>query len=337
MAFGGVVYAAFMVGYFLILTMFLPSLIASQPRWVDVGIYAEYTVEEYVAGNLVENGTYTWRILSTFSRADGTLMVRINETYTLLWKEERWNSSWAREVPSVGRILEIRALDGTVGDRPLWFSRYYNDFLLDLTVFKMGNGTFEGVGFKTVVIGGEARSAVELTLRFCTSPRIFIPPYYECYGYWFDRETGLLLKHSYGFRDRWTRMILEDANVEDEAHSNKVIADMLLVSPLFVVPTAGAIAGLFAVKRNRYRFSLRFWLLFIILNGTVLASVANWPLRAPLGRLIILLWLHIPGYLDSSPVLRMMVWNFLFWIGLLTLSILLINRFIIRIIGSKPL
>lgn len=337
MAFGGVVYAAFMVGYFLILTMFLPSLIASQPRWVDVGIYAEYTVEEYVAGNLVENGTYTWRILSTFSRADGTLMVRINETYTLLWKEERWNSSWAGKIPSAGRVLEIRALDGTVGDRPLWFSRYYNDFLLDLTVFKMGNGTFEGVGFKTVVIGGEARSAVELTLRFYTSPRIFIPPYYECYGYWFDRETGLLLKHSYGFRDRWTRMILEDANVEDEAHSNKVIADMLLVSPLFVVPTAGAIAGLFAVKRNKYRPKWRFWALFVIFNGIILASVANWPLRAPLGKLIIL-WLYVgEGYLYNSPVLTMIVWNILVWAGLLALSILLVDRFVIRIIGSERL
>jgi len=328
----GIVYAAFMIGYFLVLTMFLPSIIAPQPRWVNSGIYAVYVVEEYVADSLVENGTYSWRVLSTFTGSDGTLMVRVNETYTLLWKEDWWNSSWAREVSPARRILEIRAVDGTVGDRPLWFSRYYNDFLLDLTVFEIGNGTFEGVGFKTITVGGEDKLAVGLTLLFCTSPKIFIPPYYECYDYWFDRETGLLLKQSYGFRDRWTEVILKDTNVEGEFHSSKVMTDMLLISPLFVVPTAGATVGLLKVKRDKYRFSLGFWLSFIILNGAVLASIANWPLKAPLGKLIVL-WLYIPRYLDYSPALRMMVWNFMFWAGLLALSILIINRFIIKLIS----
>ena len=129
-------------------------------------------------------------------------------------------------------------------------------------------------------------------------------------------------------------MILEDTNVEGEPHSNKVMADMLLISPLFVVPTVGASVGLLKVKRNKYRFSLGFWLSFIILNGAVLASVANWPLRAPLGKLIIL-WLYVPEYLGSSPALRMMVWNFMFWAGLLTLLILLIDHYAIPLI-SKP-
>ena len=333
-AFGAVAYAVFMIGYFLVLTLFLPSFAASPPGWVEAGVYAEYRVGEYVADNLVENGTYTWRIVSTSVEADGTLIVMINETYVLGWKEDWWNSTWVDGIPSAGKILSIRATEGIVGHVPLWFNRYYNDFLIDLSVFEIGNGTFEGVGFKTVVIGGEAKPAVGLTLRFCTSPSIRIPPYYETYNYWFDRETGLLLKYSYGFRDRWTRVILEDTNVEGESYSSKVMADMLLVSPLFVVPIVGATVGLLKVKRNKYRFSLGFWLSFIILNGAVLASVANWPLRAPLGRLI-MLWLYVPEYLGSSPALRMMVWNFMFWAGLLTLLILLIDHYAIPLI-SKP-
>ena len=202
-------YATFMIGYFLLLTSLMPSILVYEPEWIDVGIYSKYIVEEYVAGDLVENGTYIWRITSLYRDADGELMARVNETYNLEWKRDWWNSTWTEKIPANGRISEIKVKDGIIECLPLWFNRYYNHHLADLSIFTIGDGTFEGMGIETIPINDETTLCIRLTLRSCRSPPIRIPPYYTIHNYWFDERTGLLLKYTHGFRDYWTQILLK--------------------------------------------------------------------------------------------------------------------------------
>ena len=48
-------YVAFMIGYFLLFTVVLPSTVAYEPEWIKVGSFAEYDVKDSVPGM---NGTY---------------------------------------------------------------------------------------------------------------------------------------------------------------------------------------------------------------------------------------------------------------------------------------
>ena len=298
------IYATFMIGYLLVLTLFLPSIFTYEHDWVEVGSFAEYTVEEYVTINVVENGTYTWRIISLYTDDHGNLIARINETYILEWKEDWWKSFWANETPPSGRILDINVRDGLIGFGPFWFNRYYNNYLIDISEFKLGNGTFEGEGFEEIRVGDENRLSIKLTRLFNSR--------YNGGRYWFDKETGLLLKSSWGFRDRFTRMIVKSTNISGNAHDGKAMIDLLVVSPLFIVPVVGMLTGLLIIKKRRYKFNPKFWVYFILFNGIILASVANFPLRAPLGRLLL-------GYVYPRPqVITMMMWNAFFWIGVLT-------------------
>ena len=120
-------------------------------------------------------------------------------------------------------------------------------------------------------------------------------------------------------------MLLKSTNI-NEAHDGKAIMDLLLVSPLFIVPVVVAVTGLITIKRKKYRFSRQFWFFFILFNGIILASVANFLFKAPLGRL-----LHL-GYQSYLPVITMMTGNALFWIGVLAAAIFLIDRLAFSII-----
>lgn len=75
-------YAAFMIGYFLILTILLPSTLVYEPDWIRVGNYAEYRVGNWIANKPTANGTYTWRIVAVY-HVDGRTVVRELIKHTL--------------------------------------------------------------------------------------------------------------------------------------------------------------------------------------------------------------------------------------------------------------
>ena len=123
-------YVAFMIGYFLLLTVVLPSTVAYEPEWIKVGSFAEYSVEDGVM-----NGTYAWRIIA-IRNLEGTTIVTINETFigTTHWDHvarysDRDPVGFYNIIPPSGRITEISAAGGTIGDLILWFRRYYNAML----------------------------------------------------------------------------------------------------------------------------------------------------------------------------------------------------------------
>ena len=158
-------YATFMICYLLVLTLFLPSILSYEPSWIEGGSYAEYSVEEYnqITNNLLENGTYIWRVVSIETDANGEVIARINETYTLEWREEGYEYGWHRKIPFTGRVSDINVKDGIIGFRPLWFNRCYNLYLVDLSDFKIGNETFEGIRFEEVSVQDRSRLCLYLT------------------------------------------------------------------------------------------------------------------------------------------------------------------------------
>ena len=120
---------------------------------------------------------------------------------------------------------------------------------------------------------------------------------------------------------------MKDTNVKGDTHNNKILIDSLLLSPLIITPILGLTMGLLLIKHRRYKFTPKFWLTFTLLNGLIMASVANWPLRAPLSRLL------LEG--QSSPVINMIFWNFIFWVAILIGGILIIDRLILPIISHR--
>lgn len=299
------VYATFMIGYLLVLTWVLPSTFTSKPNWIETGSYAEYTMEydSIFVSTPRYNGTYAWRIISTHTNDDGDLIARINETCIPEWSD----------IPSTGRILDINVKDGLNGLTPLWFNRYYNDYLIDVSDFKLGNVTFGGVYLEEITVEDENRLSVRLAR--------YHPTYGALDNYWFDRETGLLLKTTSSYRGIWSRKLLKSTNIVNGSHNGKATTDLFLVAPLFIVPVVGATSGLLTIKRKGYKFSRQFWSFFVLFNGIILAFVANFPFRIPLGRNLVYLQLEY-----------LIMFNAFFWIGVLVAIIFLIDRLAFSII-----
>lgn len=260
---GSTAYAAFMIGYLLLLTLYLPSILIHEPDWIEVGSFAEYTAE-----SVGENGTYTWRIISIQTDVSGERIARINRTYT----PERINE-WRNYSSS---ISDISLRDGIIDLSIFWFNRYYNVYLVDLSDFMIGDEIF----------GGE--SLAEISVRGQTVPCIWLKRHLPSgwgTGYCFDRESGLLLYRGSAYHGGfYSRIVLKNTNIPIGSHHSKAITDLLIVSPLFMVPIAGVTTGLHIAKKKKYTFSIRAWLFFIIFNGIILGCVANFPARTPWGR-----------------------------------------------------
>jgi len=210
-----------MIGHLVALTSYYPFAISSKPEWLKEGSYAEYIYEEYVTNKLVENGTYKWEILEMHF-VNGELMTRINDTYILEWKEDDWVSPQAYNIPASGRIRDIR-----YGNTLLWLSRFYNDYLLPMTFFRIENQSYRGVGIEEVEIDGETKSCVRLTL--------YAPPY-QLGAFYYSRETGILLKVWFGFRDHGTRKIIKASNITFGDQGNKAVIDLVLLFPFIFIP-----------------------------------------------------------------------------------------------------
>lgn len=292
-------YAVFMIGYFLILTILLPSTLVYEPDWIRVGNYAEYRVEEWRLGyDELINGTYTWRIVSVY-HVDGRTVVRVNQTYVGTTGE---GSLFVRGHTG---IADVNATEGVANGLLLWFTRYYNDHLVDRIIFRgvKDGDTFEGCSIEKTSVQGEVRSCI----RFTTFHDTYGKTSFWYTRYWFDKATGILLRIHHNFRGRYSSdVLLESTNIRGELDSSKAILDLFLVSPLFVLPLTGATIGLLFLRRRGYGFSRDFWMGFVFFNGIILAFLSNWPLK--------------------------FVFLLLFWIGILVTAIFLINRFAFSII-----
>lgn len=293
-------YATFMIGYLLLLTLVLPSVFVYEPNWIVVGNYAEYTTERGYMSNTHENGTYSWRIISTYTDDNGDLIARINET-EIVEGEEDWT------------ILDINVKDGlNESTAPLWFTRYYNDYLIDLSDFNLGTETFGGVCLEEVTVNDESRPSVRLAR--------YHPSYGLVNSYWFDRETGLLLKYASWFKGIQDEKVLNSTNIVNGSHNNKAVTDLFFVAPLFVVPVVGVASGLLVIRQKRYVFSRKFWFLFVLFNGSILAFVWNFPFRAPLRLLQ-----HSYSLVGGA---YLMMLNTLFWFGVLLVAVFLVDHFV---------
>jgi len=306
-------YAGFMIGYFMLLTVVLPSTMMLEPDWLEVGSFAEYLVEDIGGDEVVMNGTYTWKVIA-IRNLNGGNTVTVNETFQ---GTTHWDHVDA--IPPSGRIVNVSATEGVVEGLVLWLKRYYNYFLLDRSYF-LGQGyTYLGVREGNALFQGEVRSFVEVYPKI-NSIRLSR----------FDKATGLFSYHSW----TWPRLgtvfvslkstnVFESANVTEEIDGLKVILDALLVSPLIALPLTGAVFGLFLIRKRNIRFSKSFWFAFILLNGAISALLANWPFKIP----------KQPHYLAGyfPHVLTCLIDIFL-WIGILGVAVFAINRFVFPII-----
>jgi len=180
-----------MIGYFLVLTFFLPSNIVSEPYSLTEGTYVSYLLEDLGFYNeVIRNGTYTWKILSMYTDSSGRRMAQINESFT----GDSELGGYKYSIPPNGRITEIDLSQGVLNGLRIWFGNYYNEYLLDRTVFQSGDGyPLEGVGHMEISFQGER--------RICTAVTVQIPAPYRTSTYFYDRATGILLLYRYGFRE----------------------------------------------------------------------------------------------------------------------------------------
>ncbi len=309
-------YAIALIGYFLLLTVDLPSSIMYEPTWAKEGAFAEYFVE-YKAGmgafDSDANGTYAWEILDIHENEGGERVATINET--IKGGSTHWDH--VTGIPPDGRLANISVREGAVRGLLLWVKRYYNRMLLSRSFF-------EGEGYRCQLAG-------ERKTTFKGEPIEIIQIYPKLSSFrWadYDEATGLLLS----YRITWPRIAyvfvsLNSTNIsfsssdENTLNDLTMINDALLVSPLFILPITGAIVGLIIIKRKRINFSRTFWLKFILLNGMILTFLADWPatmgsIYAPRVYNPILLIVLIPGSI-----------NLAFWTATLAVAVIIINRF----------
>lgn len=311
----------FMIGFFLLLTVVFPSTVLLEPDWIEMGSFAQYSVEDW-GGYMVMNGTYTWKIIAV-KDSGGRKIVTINETFkgTTHWDHVvDWDKINLRFkvtgewhiyeedniIPPSGRIRDVVSREGAVEGLVLWFKRYYNYILLYRSFFFGGGYVYRGIDEGKTSFEGEVRDFVQV------SPGNNRRAYY-------DKATGLLLRYSW----TWPRLgtvhvFLKSTNVFDstkmtgEPNGLKMVLDVLLVAPLFALPLAGGIIGLFLIRRKGVGFGQHFWLEFILLNGIALALLSDWPVR--------IFW-----------ILNILL-NMVFWIGILGVAVLIINRFMFPIV-----
>ena len=305
-------YVAFMIGYFLLLAVFLPSTVAYEPSWIKVGSFAEYSVDDWGSGDKpVMNGTYAWRVMA-IENLDGGKIVTINETFegTTHWDH-------VAIIPPGGRTTKINAAGVTADGLILWLGRHYNRILPYRTFF-LGIPRYVWVG------GGGG----EMSFRGQTRYMLHLEALEELRTADYDQATGVFV----GYRWTWPRLgtvyvtlkstnVFSSVNVTSTQDILRSVLDLLLVVPLFVLPL-GAIIGLSSIRRRGISFSPLFWLGFTFLNGTFIALLSNWPFRIPAS-------LELPLFLLVSQL------NVGFWTGTLGAAILVVDGFMFPIITKK--
>jgi hypothetical protein len=259
------------VGYFLVLTVVLPSFVSFRPEWVKDGVYAEYSVEDRGGGGTVMNGTYVWRVVSVQGDVFGTETVIVNETF-------EGSTHWSRiqNVPSGGRLVEVNIKEGAAEGLLLWIRRYYNRILLGRSFFVGGGYAYAGIDEREMSFGDEARNVIAVLHNVEACRRAY-----------YDIATGVLLHYTRTWPKLGTAYVkLRSTNIfnstelDSEPDTWKTVTDGLLITPLFVVPVVGASAGLWIIKRRELGFNRIFWHAIALFNGLIFAWLANLPFKA---------------------------------------------------------
>jgi hypothetical protein len=316
-------YFVFVGSLFLLLTLALPSTMFSEPKWVDVGCFAIYDVEN---GNLM-NGTYAWRIIDV-KESSGRRVVTINETFvgTSHWDHVAvWddvNQNYSNIIPSNGRVTDVSVREGSAEGLVLWFTRYYNQFLLSRSFFLGFEGsTWRGVSEGKMPFQGEFRDVVQLSqtrYTYQSGPDFSREAQY-------DKITGLLLGYRWSWPHLGTMIVsLESTNVfdlvvNDQRNGLNMLLDILVVALLFAFPLGLAATGLFWTRRKNEILSRRFLLVLVLSNGIFFGLFTSWPIE--IWRIYYLPALYILALIDIG-----------FWIsilGILTANVLMIRRLVI--------
>jgi len=317
-------YFALAIGHFLLLTVVLPSTFAYNPRWINVGSFAEYSVED---GTL--NGTYAWRVIAIENR-----IATINETFqgTTHWDHVAfWNDTkqtFEYVIPSSGRTTRINARAGAIEGLILWLNRYYNHILLDRTfILGIPEHVWLGTGEREMPFQGQTRQA----LHFVASEE----------WQWsrtadYDMATGILMRYSWTWPRLGTvRVSLKSTNAFTSLMNEpKLFVDLLLIAPLIILPLMGiGHLGLTLRRRRGVGFSTRFWLGISLLNGGLIAILSNLPFNEiPTAFLsFIQSGMLIMGLVASGLFLI----NVVFWTATFGATILAINRFAFPLIAKK--
>jgi hypothetical protein len=269
------------------------------------------------------NGTYAWNIISVENSYGGTI-VTVNETFrgSTHWSHVGvYDGNFEYTIPPGGKIAEITASEGAIGDLILWLGTYYNHLLLDRTAFIRKSCMYYGMGEEKTSVQGTERAAINVYPGLApTSAR-------------YDRASGILLRYYYGSKlghyevSLNSTNILGSVNVADE-NSSKSVIDLLLVVPLFVLPFVGALIGLNSIRKRGVGYSMNFWKLFVLLNGVLIALLSNYPIEIP--HFVIPYDPWVPFALIFNVGGRVL--NVGFWSGLLFAAVLIINRFVFPII-----
>lgn len=276
-------YLVFEGSLFLLLTLALPFTVFSEPKWVDVGCFAEYDVED---GNLL-NGTYAWRIVD-MKESSGGRIVTINETFvgTSHWDHVAvWDNAYQNYnniIPSSGRILDVSVRDASAEGLVLWFTRYYNRFLLSPSFFLgFERSTWLGITEGKMPFRGGFRDFVQLSQTRYTYQHG--PDFSREARY--DKITGLLLDYRWSWPHLGTMIVsLESTNVFDsvvnyQEYGLNMVLDILVIALLFAFPLALAATNLFLTRRKNEIFSQRFLLILAASNGIFLGLFTSWPIE----------------------------------------------------------
>jgi len=298
-----------MIGYFFILTIFLPNNLKSKPTFLKKGDYVTYKLEDLGSNNeIIQNGTYTWKITSISTDATGKIIATINETFT---GDSEWGG-YKHSIPPTGRVTEIDLTEGNLNGLHIWLGNYYNDYLFSRTIFKFEDITFEGSSFTKMSLQGKERTCIRVTAE--------IPAYYRTSSYYYEKETGILVASRYGFREIHMRMTLVETNINFESTvlSEKSTLDLLLILPFFIFPLLGGIIGLWYIKRKNISFTRNYWLFFSITSAIALSYLTNFPIP--------IRWQYSPLFLSFVSL------NLTFWFSITYIGIEMIDRFIVKII-----
>lgn len=300
-----------MIGYYLIITALLPTIIVTDPTFLKQGTYVTYLTEDLgLNGEVIRNGTYTWRIASISTHPNGTTLVQINETFN---GDSQWRAR-SYSIPPSGRTTEVDSKQGEIDGLRIWFGNYYNEFLLDHTIFLVGKEyALEGAGFREVPFEASPRACMTITYPSSFSEQAY------------DRATGVLLLDSYSFRGVIsTRATAVSTNISLSPYNSysKLALDLLLLCPLIVLPSFGAPLSLWFLKRNKTEFSVSFWLIASVVLGTTISLVTVSP-----GMVY-----NSFGYYSSGFSLMFLMMLIVFWSVIVLSIVILIDRFWFRIL-----
>jgi len=303
-----------MIGYFLLLTVVLPSTVVYEPSWIKMGSFAEYSVKDSAPGM---NGTYVWRIIAV-ENSDGRNIITINETFqgtshwdhVAVWTGEHLENTI---LPS-GKKTKISASGGATEGLILWLLRYYNSMLVDRSHFNGIGNTYLGAGEEKMSLQGAIRDVIKVNPRSS-----------ETLAY-YDKVTGILLWYRFSFRLGGYTVSLNSTNIFDAVsvaveNGSKIVLDLLSVAPLLALPLAGAIISLCSIRNSGVGFSSSFWWGVILVNGTLIALLSNWPIK-------------VPAYSQELYLFDSLV-NAAFWIFIIGTATLFVHNFMFPIIAKS--